>query len=173
MRIVVGFGPGGGYDLYAREVGRFLGRHLPGNPTVVVQNMVGAGSLKSVNFLYNAAPRDGTMLASFARGIVFEPLIGHPDGAQFDAPKLNWIGSVSNEVGVCATYLLAITVANLALPTVNEVPEQFPADLLWHFRVASVGGQLIMWTSLGLAFGPLAERAVRKGAQPGYMMSAS
>ena len=102
VRIVVGFGPGGGYDLYAREVGRFLGKHLPGNPTVVVQNMVGAGSLKSVNFLYNAAPRDGTVLASFARGVVFEPLIGHPDGAQFDAPKLNWIGSVSNEVGVCA-----------------------------------------------------------------------
>jgi tripartite-type tricarboxylate transporter receptor subunit TctC len=102
VRIVVGFGPGGGYDLYARQLGRFLGRHLPGNPTVVVQNMVGAGSLKAVNFLYNAAPRDGTVLAGFSRGIVFEPLIGHPDGAQFDAPRLNWVGSISNEVGVCA-----------------------------------------------------------------------
>ena len=102
LRIVVGFGPGGGYDLYARAFGRFFGRHLPGNPAVVVQNMVGAGSLKAVNFLFNAAPRDGTVIASFARGIVFEPLIGHPDGAQFDAPRLNWIGSISNEVGVCA-----------------------------------------------------------------------
>jgi tripartite-type tricarboxylate transporter receptor subunit TctC len=102
VRILVGFSAGGGYDIYARELGRYLGRHIPGNPSIVVQNMVGAGSLKAVNFLYNAAPRDGTVLATFARGIVFEPLIGHLDGAQFDAPKFNWIGSVSNEVGVCA-----------------------------------------------------------------------
>jgi tripartite-type tricarboxylate transporter receptor subunit TctC len=101
LRILVGFSPGGGYDLYARELGRYLGRHVPGNPAVVVQNMPGAGSLKAVNFLYNAAPRDGTVIATFARGIVFEPLIGHPDGAQFEATKFNWIGSVSNEVGVC------------------------------------------------------------------------
>ncbi|HMA73839.1 MAG TPA: tripartite tricarboxylate transporter substrate-binding protein [Xanthobacteraceae bacterium] len=102
VRIVVGFSPGGGYDLYARELGRYLGRHIPGNPSVVVQNMAGAGSLKAVNFLFNAAPRDGTVLATFARGIVFEPLIGRLDGAQFDAPKFNWIGSVSDEVSVCA-----------------------------------------------------------------------
>src|ERR1700674_4903469 len=102
VRILVGFSPGGGYDLYARELGRYLGRHVPGNPAVVVQNMEGAGSLKAVNYLYNAAPRDGTVIATFARGIVFEPLIGHSGGAQFDAVKFNWIGSVSNEVGVCA-----------------------------------------------------------------------
>jgi tripartite-type tricarboxylate transporter receptor subunit TctC len=102
MRIVVGFSPGGGYDIYARELGRYLGRHIPGRPAVVVQNMAGAGSLKAVNFLFNAAPRDGTVLATFSRGIVFEPLIGHLDGAQFDAPKFNWIGSISDEVGVCA-----------------------------------------------------------------------
>ena len=102
VRIVVGFSPGGGYDIYARELGRYLGRHIPGRPSVVVQNMAGAGSLKAVNFLFNAAPRDGTVLATFSRGIVFEPLIGHLDGAQFDAPKFNWIGSISDEVGVCA-----------------------------------------------------------------------
>src|SRR5215470_11368332 len=102
VRIVVGFSPGGGYDIYARELGRYLGRHIPGHPSVVVQNMAGAGSLKAVNFLFNAAPRDGTVLATFARGIVFEPLIGRLDGAQFDAPKFNWIGSVSDEVSVCA-----------------------------------------------------------------------
>jgi tripartite-type tricarboxylate transporter receptor subunit TctC len=102
VRIAVGFSPGGGYDIYARELGRYLGRHIPGHPSVVVQNMAGAGSLKAVNFLFNAAPRDGTVLATFSRGIVFEPLIGHLDGAQFDAPKFNWIGSISDEVGVCA-----------------------------------------------------------------------
>jgi tripartite-type tricarboxylate transporter receptor subunit TctC len=102
VRIVVGFSPGGGYDIYARELARYLGRHIAGHPTVVVQNMAGAGSLKAVNFLFNAAPRDGTVLATFSRGIVFEPLIGHLDGAQFEAPKFNWIGSISDEVSVCA-----------------------------------------------------------------------
>jgi tripartite-type tricarboxylate transporter receptor subunit TctC len=102
VRIVVGFSPGGGYDIYARELARFLGRHIPGHPSVVAQNMAGAGSLKAVNFLFNAAPHDGTVLATFSRGIVFEPLIGHLDGAQFEAPKFNWIGSISDEVSVCA-----------------------------------------------------------------------
>jgi tripartite-type tricarboxylate transporter receptor subunit TctC len=102
VRVVVGFSSGGGYDVYARELARYFGRHIPGHPSVVVQNMAGAGSLKAVNFLFNAAPRDGTVLATFSRGIVFEPLIGHLDGAQFEAPKFNWIGSISDEVSVCA-----------------------------------------------------------------------
>jgi tripartite-type tricarboxylate transporter receptor subunit TctC len=102
VRILVGFSPGGGYDLYARTLGRHLGRFIPGAPTVVVQNMPGAGSLKVVNWLYNAAPRDGTAIATFARGIVFEPLMGHAEGTQFEAARFNWIGSISNEVSVCA-----------------------------------------------------------------------
>jgi tripartite-type tricarboxylate transporter receptor subunit TctC len=102
LRILVGFGPGGGYDLYARTLARHLGRHVAGQPGVVVQNLPGAGSLKAVNWLYNAAPRDGTALATFARGIVFEPLLGHAEGTLFDAARFNWIGSVSNEVSVCA-----------------------------------------------------------------------
>lgn len=102
VRILVGFSPGGGYDLYARTLGRYLGKHIPGEPTVVVQNMPGAGSLKVVNWLFNAAPKDGTALATFARGIVFEPLLGHAEGAQFEAARFNWIGSISNEVSVCA-----------------------------------------------------------------------
>src|SRR6185503_18937267 len=62
VTLVVGYGPGGGYDVYARLVGRHLGRHIPGNPTVVVQNMPGAGSLRSVNWLNSLAPRDGTAI---------------------------------------------------------------------------------------------------------------
>jgi len=104
VRILVGFSAGGGYDVYARELGRYLGRHIPGNPAIAVQNMAGAGSLKAVNYLYNAAPRDGTVLATFARGIVFEPLIGHLDGAQFEAPKFNWIGSPSSEVSLAISW---------------------------------------------------------------------
>jgi tripartite-type tricarboxylate transporter receptor subunit TctC len=102
VRILVGFGTGGGYDLYARTLGRFFGRHLPGEPAVVVQNMPGAGSLKVVNYLFNAAPRDGTVIATYARGVVYEPLFGHPEGAQFEAPKFAWIGSIANEISVCA-----------------------------------------------------------------------
>jgi tripartite-type tricarboxylate transporter receptor subunit TctC len=102
LRVLVGFGPGGGYDLYARTLARYLGKSVPGEPTVVVQNMPGAGSLKVVNYLANAAPRDGTVIATFARGIVFEPLLGHTEGTQFDAARLNWIGSISSEVSVCA-----------------------------------------------------------------------
>jgi tripartite-type tricarboxylate transporter receptor subunit TctC len=102
VRILVGFGPGGGYDLYARTLRRYLGKYIPGEPAVVVQNMPGAGSLKVVNWLFNAAPKDGTALATFARGIVFGPLLGHAEGAQFEAARFNWIGSISNEVSVCA-----------------------------------------------------------------------
>jgi tripartite-type tricarboxylate transporter receptor subunit TctC len=101
VRVLVGFGPGGGYDLYARTLARYFGRYIPGQPTIVAQNVPGAGSLKVVNYLYNAAPKDGTAIATFARGIVFEPLLGHTEGTQFDAARLNWIGSISNEVGVC------------------------------------------------------------------------
>src|SRR6266446_1027676 len=79
VQVLIGFGPGGGYDLYARTLARYLGKYIPGQPTVLAQNMPGAGSLKVVNYLYNAAPRDGTVLASFARGIVFEPLLGHTE----------------------------------------------------------------------------------------------
>jgi tripartite-type tricarboxylate transporter receptor subunit TctC len=102
LQVIIGYSPGGGYDLYARTLGRYLGKYIPGEPTVVVQNMPGAGSLKVVNWLFNAAPKDGTALATFARGIVFEPLLGHAEGAQFDAARFNWIGSISNEVSVCA-----------------------------------------------------------------------
>jgi tripartite-type tricarboxylate transporter receptor subunit TctC len=102
VRVLVGFGAGGGYDLYARTLSSHMGRHIPGKPTLVVQNMPGAGSLRVVNYLYNVAPRDGTVIATFARGIVLEPLMGRAEGTQFDAPKFTWIGSVSNEVSVCA-----------------------------------------------------------------------
>jgi len=99
ITIAVGFTPGGGYDLNARTVGRHLPKHLPGAPTVVIQNMPGAGSLKSINHLYNIAAKDGTALAVFSRGVPMEPLLGG-EGVQFDPLKLNWIGSPSRETNV-------------------------------------------------------------------------
>jgi tripartite-type tricarboxylate transporter receptor subunit TctC len=102
VQVLIGFSPGGGYDTYARTLARYMGRHIPGNPKLVPQNMPGAGSLKVVNYLANVAPKDGTALAHFAPGIMFEPLIGHTEGVQFDATKFTWLGSVSREASVCA-----------------------------------------------------------------------
>jgi len=99
ITVVVGFTTGGGYDLNARTVGRYIKKHIPGNPNVIVSNMPGAGSLKSINFLYNVAPKDGSALAVFSRGIAVEPLLGG-EGVQFDPLKLNWIGSPSKETNV-------------------------------------------------------------------------
>src|SRR5207302_10856998 len=104
VQVLVGFGPGGGYDLYARTLARYMGRHIPGNPTMVPQNMPGAGGVKVMNYLYNVARKDGTVIGTFARGLVIEPLLGHAQGTQFEATKFNWIGSVSNEVSICAFW---------------------------------------------------------------------
>ena len=96
VTLVVGYGPGGGYDIYARLVGRHLGRHIPGNPTIVVQNMPGAGSLRAVNWLYNLAPKDGTAIAHFARNMPLMGMLGNNSNAQFDPRKFNWLGSSSS-----------------------------------------------------------------------------
>ena len=74
--MVVGYSAGGGYDLYARAISRHIGKHIPGNPTVIVNNMPGAGSVASANYLYNVAPKDGLVIATFSRGLPMEPLIG-------------------------------------------------------------------------------------------------
>jgi len=102
VNLVIGYAPGGGYDLYARTLARHISRHIPGNPTIVVQNMPGAGSIKAANYLYTIAPKDGSAFGGFSRGAFLDPLLGRSEGTQFDAPKFGWLGSISNEVGVCA-----------------------------------------------------------------------
>jgi tripartite-type tricarboxylate transporter receptor subunit TctC len=96
----IGYSVGGGYDLYARLIARRLGQHIPGNPTVVPKNMEGAGSLRLANYLYSAAPNDGTVIGATSRGAAFDPLLNEK-GARFDASKFSWIGSANNEVSVC------------------------------------------------------------------------
>ena len=76
INLVVGYSVGGGYDIHGRVLARHLGKHIPGNPAIVVQNMPGGGSLRAANFLYNAAPKDGTTIGVFSRGMAMEPLIG-------------------------------------------------------------------------------------------------
>jgi len=102
VNLVIGYAPGGGYDLYARALARHIGRHIPGSPNIVVQNMPGAGSLKAANFLYSIVPKDGTTFGGFSRGAYLDPLLGRGAGAQYDAPRFGWLGSISSEVGVCA-----------------------------------------------------------------------
>jgi tripartite-type tricarboxylate transporter receptor subunit TctC len=102
IQLVIGFSGGGGYDIYARTLGRHMGRHIPGNPHLIPQAMPGAGSLRAANYLYNVAPRDGTVIGIFAPGVAVEPLLRRTEGAQFDASKFTWLGSISQEVSVCA-----------------------------------------------------------------------
>lgn len=99
--ILVGSEAGSGYDAYARLLGRNMPNHLPGNPDVIVQNKPGAGSITAINFLYNTAPQDGTVILSLNRTAPFTQILGH-SGTQFDPTKLNWIGSLYQDVGVLA-----------------------------------------------------------------------
>jgi tripartite-type tricarboxylate transporter receptor subunit TctC len=104
ITLTAGFNPGGGADTYARLVARHLGRHVAGNPAVVVKNMQGAGSVIAANHIYNVAARDGTELGLFAGNIVVDPLIGGTQ-ARYDAQKFNWIGAPSSDSNVCVSSL--------------------------------------------------------------------
>src|SRR5215831_7525543 len=99
--IIVGYSPGGGYDLYARVLAQYLGKHIPGNPTVVPQNMPGAGSIRAAAYVFTAAPKDGTVIGTFARGMASSALLGQ---ANFDARKFTWLGSMTKDVTLCVTW---------------------------------------------------------------------
>jgi tripartite-type tricarboxylate transporter receptor subunit TctC len=96
VTLLVSYGPGGGYDVYARVLARHIGRHIPGNPNIVVQNMPGAGSLRGANYLYNVAPRDGTIFGTFARNMAMLGLLKSGQNVQFDPMRFNWLGSSSS-----------------------------------------------------------------------------
>jgi tripartite-type tricarboxylate transporter receptor subunit TctC len=98
--LVVGHEAGTGFDIYGRVLARHLGRHIPGTPAVVVQNMNGASGLTAANWLYNIAPKDGTVVATFVQSVPFEPLYGNA-AARFDSAKFTWIGNLEESVGVC------------------------------------------------------------------------
>jgi tripartite-type tricarboxylate transporter receptor subunit TctC len=96
VRLVVGYGTGGGYDVYARLLAKILGRHIPGSPTVIVQNMPGAGSLRAANFIYAGAPKDGTTIATFSRDMPLLGILGHNANVKFDPRQFTWLGSSSS-----------------------------------------------------------------------------
>lgn len=103
VRIVVGFTAGGGYDTYSRTIGRHLGKHIPGNPSVIVDNMPGAGSIVASNHLYSVAPKDGTVIGNISGPIVLEQLF-RTEGVQFDMAKFRYVA-----VPVPETYLMIVT----------------------------------------------------------------
>ncbi|MDB5643737.1 MAG: tripartite tricarboxylate transporter family receptor [Hyphomicrobiales bacterium] len=103
ITIIVGADSGGGYDAQGRLMSRHIGRFIPGNPTVIVQNMPGAGSLTAANQLYNVSPKDGTMMGLLQRG-VFSAKFTNPQGVRFDLAKFNWVGNLSSETAVVITW---------------------------------------------------------------------
>jgi len=105
VTLIVGFEVGGGYDLYTRLLARHYGKYLNG-ATFVVQNMTGAGSLRAANYIFNVAPKDGTMLGMVGGGIAFEPLFGNSQ-AQFRAEEFSWVGSENSEVSTCQIWHIA------------------------------------------------------------------
>jgi tripartite-type tricarboxylate transporter receptor subunit TctC len=103
VKMIIGLGTGGGYDLWARMVARHIGKHLPGNPTVISQNMEGAGSFRAASYMYGQAPKDGTVMALIARDASLGPITGN-SGAQFDPTKFSWLGTTTTETNVCIAH---------------------------------------------------------------------
>jgi len=100
LTMIIGFGAGGGYDLWGRVVARHIGKHLPGKPTAVPQNMPGAGSYAAASSIYNAQPKDGSVMGIIARDAALGPLTGQA-GARFDPLQITWIGTPTTETNVC------------------------------------------------------------------------
>ncbi len=103
LTVLIGFGPGGGYDLWGRAIARYMGKHLPGNPSGVPQNMPGAGSYNAANHIYNVAPKDGTVMGIIARDAPMGPLTGQK-GPRFDPLKISWVGTPTKETNVCIAF---------------------------------------------------------------------
>jgi tripartite-type tricarboxylate transporter receptor subunit TctC len=103
INLIVYSTAGSTYDVYARLLARHMGRHIPGNPSFVAQNMPGAGGLKATDYLYNIAAKDGSVFGTISRGNPFEPLIGTTQ-THFDPLKFTWLGSMNREVSVAVSW---------------------------------------------------------------------
>lgn len=125
VSIVVGSGAGGGFDTTARLVARHLGRHIPGTPTVIVVNMPGGGGLVAANHLFNAAPKDGTVIGLFHEAQVMNQLTGG-EGVQFDLRQFNWLGSSYVDPNVCIVR--------------TDAPATTFKDMIGHSTPVAVGG---------------------------------
>jgi tripartite-type tricarboxylate transporter receptor subunit TctC len=149
VTIYVGYTPGGSYDLYARLIARHLGKHIPGNPTVVAQNMPGAGSMKAANYIYQVAPKDGTALGVVVESAALEQVLGNT-AAQYDAAKFTYVGRVatSNNVfmqwhtskvqSIADSQRIESTLAGTGPGSIAEtIPRLFNAIIGTKFRLVS------------------------------------
>jgi tripartite-type tricarboxylate transporter receptor subunit TctC len=101
VSLVIGYSVGGGYDAYARLLARYIGKHIPGEPSIVPQQMTGAGSLRAANYIFSVAPKDGSVIGTFSRSMGIAPLLGQAD---FDSRKFTWLGSVTDDDTTCVTW---------------------------------------------------------------------
>ena len=126
LELLVGAPPGGGYDIYARIVGRHLGRHIPGDPTVVVKNMPGAGSAKAAQYISSIAPKDGTSLAGIMPGAIMGPLLDDRTAPMFDPTKVQYVvvpGYVAPQPDILA-------VAHALRPSAPSIPPEYTESLI-------------------------------------------
>jgi tripartite-type tricarboxylate transporter receptor subunit TctC len=100
VQVIIGYGPGGGFDQWGRTLARHIGEHLPGNPTVIAQNMPGAGSYLAASYIYSVAPKDGTVFALIDPTAILGPIMG-ADAARFDPTKMSWLGATTRDTPVC------------------------------------------------------------------------
>ena len=140
VTISIGYGPGGGYDLYSRLLARHIGKHIPGKPTVIPKNEPGAGSFKLANELYNVSPKDGTALGMIGESLVISQVLGDPV-AKFVAREFNWIGRMADSDPVMVT--LPGTVATVQEAMTKEVAIGVPgAGSATALNVTAVNGLL-------------------------------
>src|SRR5437588_5146992 len=119
VQMIIGFTTGGINDLWGRVVARHIGKHLPGKPTVVPQNMPGAGSLNAANYIYNVAPKDGTAIGLIQGLTALDPIIG-TTGARFDSARITWLGTPTTETHIC----IATNSPQLKVKTLNDLYEK-------------------------------------------------
>jgi tripartite-type tricarboxylate transporter receptor subunit TctC len=129
IRIVVGFAPGGGYDSYARVLSRYMGAHLPGKPSMVVENMPGAGSLTAVRWLDGPAPKDGTALVAFNPGLITQSILEPEKIGNVNFMNYAWVGNMARDQRVCYLW------GDKGVKTFDE----FRARKGWNFGTTGVG----------------------------------
>ncbi len=139
----VGFDVGGGYDLYARVLSRHFGRHMPGKPGVVVQNMPGAGGIRAANYIYNLAPRDGSVIGMIDQSLPLQQLL-EPESMKTDVTKFNWVGRIASNSAILYAWHTA---------PVQKIEDAFSKELI----VSSSGGNSRMMSNfvknlLGMKF---------------------
>lgn len=141
VRIIVGLSAGGGYDTYTRAIARHLGKHIPGNPTIIVENMVGAGSLIAANHLYRVAKPDGLTIGHFLGGLFLQQVLGRP-GIEFDGRKFEYLGVPTQD-----NQMLAISKRT----GINSVEEWYSSKKVVKFGGVGAGSATDDLTKVAIA----------------------